>query len=204
MRTFFTVVAFGISIAATASGVDAAPIARLQLQSQPGEYIGQGGTFDITYQNPPDTISPSIRSRLPNDQPTHLRWILDSPGSGNQFSIVQFSTDELGLPIQAGTYLNAQRASFANPGHPGLDITFQNRGSNTLTGSFTIEYVTFDATLSTIESFKATFEQHSEGLPPALFGTFTYAVPEPAAVTLIMSSVLAAVVIRRSRQPNPH
>jgi len=168
--------------------------ARLQLQSQPGDFIGQGGTFDITYQSPTDSISTQIRRSLPAG-PAELLWVLDSPAAGNQFATLFFGTDALGIPIQPGTYPNAQRADFASAGHPGLDVSFQNRGSNTLTGSFTINYVTFTPGSGGIETFRATFEQHSEGATPALLGTFTYAVPEPASIGLILVGV--ALLMRR-------
>ena len=175
------------------------PTARLELQSQPGDWIGQGGTFDLTYQLPTDTLSAQIRRTLPSG-PAELLWVLDSPAAGNQFALVFFGTDGLGIPIQPGTYPNARRADFAPPGHPGLDISFQNRGSNTLTGSFVIEYVTFNAAKTQIESFRATFEQHSEGAAPALFGTFTYHVPEPGSMSAVLVGALALARRHRRRR----
>jgi len=200
MRAKHIAVLLGI-LTSLLSDSSRAQTARLQLQSQPGDFIGQGGTFDITYQSPADTVSAQIRRTLSTGQPAELLWVLDSPAPGNQFALLFFGTDALGIPIQAGTYTNAQRADFASAGHPGLDVSFQNRGSNTLTGSFTIDYVTFDATLSTIQTFKATFEQHSEGATPALFGTFTYdaQVPEPGTAALALISAAAIFARRPSR-----
>src|SRR4051812_4654434 len=86
--------------------------ARLQLQSQPGDFVGQGGTFDITYQSPADTIAAHISHRRTDGVPDYLDWVLDSPVAGNQFAIVDFATNQLGVPIQAGLYPNAQRAPF--------------------------------------------------------------------------------------------
>lgn len=175
-------------------------VARLQLQSDRGDYIGQGGTYDITYTAPADTVSSQIRRRT-GGLPSELLWVLDGAGPGNDFATVFFGTDALNAPIQAGTYLSAQRADFASPGYAGLDVSFQNRGSNTLTGSFTIDYVTFDPTYSKVQSFKAEFVQHSEGAAPALTGTFTYnaAVPEPASTALILVGVGTWMTRRRRR-----
>jgi hypothetical protein len=175
-----------------------AAFAHLTLQSEPGNFIGQGMSFDITYNSPsPSTIFAEIPfGSLPDGSPTFLRFIL-SGGTGdgsNTFSTLDFSTTQLGIPIQPGTYLDAQRASFAAPGHPGLDVTFQNRGSNQVFGSFTITDVSFFLDASNnlqIATFGASFEQHSEQpTAPALFGTFTYdafgpPVPEPSSLSLL-------------------
>src|SRR5262249_39321422 len=114
-----------------------ADFARLTLQSQPGDFIGQGGNFDITYNTPgTNTISPQIPPTLPDRSPAELLFIVDQNGPANTFALLFFGTDQLGIPFQAGTYglpgNTAQRADFAQPGHAGLDVSFQNRGSNTL------------------------------------------------------------------------
>ncbi|MDB5297425.1 MAG: hypothetical protein JWO31_3408 [Phycisphaerales bacterium] len=200
MRVRILAIAFGTLLLSAFSASSPAAIARLELQSQAGDFIGGGGTFDIVYQSPIDEISAEIRRTLTSGEPAELLWVLDSPAPGNQFAILAFGTDALGIPIQASTYTNAQRADFAAAGHPGLDVSFQNRGSNSLTGSFVINYVTFNPTLSAIQTFKATFEQHSGGGTPALFGTFTYAassVPEPGAAALCATATLALLHRRR-------
>jgi hypothetical protein len=185
----------------------AAPIAHLTLQSESGDFIGQGGNFDVLYQSPADTISAQIRRTLAGGSPAELLFVLDSPSIANDFGLLFFGTDQLNLPIQPGTYTSAQRADFAQPGHPGLDVSWQNRGSNTLTGSFTIRDVSFfldSANVLQIATFDATFEQHSEGATPALFGRFQYAqsgtfpqVPEP--VTLLLFAIGGGAAVHRRR-----
>jgi hypothetical protein len=168
-----------------------ADFAELTLQSQPGDFIGQGGTYDIIY--PSDEITTQIRRSLPAG-PAELLFDVGQATPTNTFALLFFGTDQLGIPIQPGVYgvpgNTAQRADFAQPGHPGLDVSFQNRGSNTLTGNFTITDVSFYTDASDqlqVGSFMASFEQHSEGATPALFGTFTFrssAVPEPPVLML--------------------
>jgi hypothetical protein len=155
----------------------------LVLDSQPGDFIGQGKQFDLTYPQPGDQFfSVFLNSTLPSGAPTNVSFILGkvTGGSDNTFAILDFGTNQLGAPLTPGTfYDNAQREAFAQPGHPGLDVSFQNRGSNTLTGNFTINDLTYTTDpvtgALTLLTFDATFEQHSEGLPPALFGEITYA-----------------------------
>jgi hypothetical protein len=194
-------------------------LAHLTLQSQPGDFIGQGGNFDISYSSALGAnISPQIRRTLAGS-PAELLFVVDDAPSppANTLGLLFFGTDQLGIPIQPGTYglpgNTAQRADFAAPGHAGLDVSFQNRGSNTLTGNFTISDVTFyqDAVNTThIGTFSASFEQHSEGATPALFGTFTFndsrrpnqsSVPEPSAAVLLgtVVSTCAMFAIRRRR-----
>jgi hypothetical protein len=174
-----------------------ADIVHLTLQSQPGDFIGQGMNFDLTYPQPGDQFFfVTLNSTLPSGQPTNVSFILGrvTGGSDNTFAILDFGTNQLGVPLTPGTsYDNAQREAFAQPGHPGLDVSFQNRGSNTLTGNFTIKDLTYTTNPGTgalqLLTFDATFEQHSEGAAPALFGEIQFnepatAVPEPASLAL--------------------
>ena len=187
-----------------------ADFAEMTLQSQPGDFIGQGGTYDIIY--PANEISAQIRRTLPAG-PAELLFVLGDVTPSNDFTLAFFGTDMLGIPIQPGVYgvpgNTAQRADFAEPGHAGLDISFQNRGSNTLTGNFTITDVSFfqDANNNLqIGSFNASFEQHSEGATPALFGTFTFrssAVPEPTTWALAgIGGAMLMAWLRLSRKPS--
>ena len=120
-----------------------------------------------------------------------MSWVLDRDSTpANEFATVSFGTKSLGTAIQAGSYPNARRDSFAPLGFAGLDISFQNRGSNQVFGSFTINQVTFSPDKLQILTFDANFVQRSErDTAPALTGRFQYniadvpstptAVPEP-------------------------
>ena len=74
-----------------------------------------------------------------------------------------------------------------------------------MTGQFTIDEVTFlsGPTGPEIETFAASFEQHSEGATPALFGTFTFdaQVPEPGTIALLVVGLLPLFgLVRRGRR----
>ena len=175
-----------------------ADFARLTLQSDPGDWIGQGNNYDIVYDT---TASPAslvaASATLPiGGTPSYLSFTLDRNWGGDTYSRLEFSSWELGTPLTAGVYLDAQRAAFASPGHPGLDVSFQHRGSNTLTGQFTVISIAY-APDGSLANFTATFEQHSEGAAPALHGMLVYSAPAPSgALVLAGAGVLA---LRRRR-----
>ncbi len=199
---FFKTFLCGLAIAA--AGHASAQVAHLTLHSEPGDYIGQGNDYDITY-TPSNSIffSTEIRRSLGSGAPTDLLFVLGS-GPSTPFALLFFGTHGLGIPMQPGFYANAERADFASLSHPGLDIGFDHRGSNTLTGNFTVTNFSYSPTLG-IQSFAASFEQHSEGALPALFGTFTYqavttAVPEPESFAMLFVGLgLMGAVVRRRK-----
>lgn len=189
----------------------ATPIAHLTLKSEYGDYIGRGGSYDITYtQSNSYFFSAQVRRTISSSKdPAELLFVMGAPkgGGDDTFALLFFGTDQLGIPIQHGFYANAERADFASLGHPGLDISFQGRGSNTVSGNFAINDVIYsqDAVATTgspIDFFSATFEQHSEGAIPALYGTFTYdasgnhTVPEPSIFLLLSVGCISMGLLR--------
>jgi hypothetical protein len=202
----------GLIVPFTATAARAG-FARLTLDSEPGDYIGQGKKFDLTYDtNRGDTIFAQIPPLLSDGSPVKLSWVLDRLSTPeNEFASVSFGTDALGILIGSGIYPEARRTDFAPPGFAGLDVGFQNRGSNQVFGSFTINEVTFTPDLLQILTFDAEFLQRSESpTAPALRGRFQFnaqttdppAVPEPSSILAMVSSgcVLIYGRIRRRRE----
>ncbi len=178
--------------------VASAQIAHFSFESDPGDFIGQGLTGDIYYTPANSYFFSAQIGRSIGSDPAELLFVLGGSNPAQPFSLLFFGTDALGIPMQEGTYLNAQRADFAAPGHPGLDVSYASRGSNTLTGSFVVTDFEYDS--SGVEHFLASFEQHSEGAAPALRGTFEYSsttllssVPEPSAYAISASVLLLGV-----------
>jgi hypothetical protein len=182
----------GLFCATTARGATA----HLVLDSQLGDYVGQGQHWDILY-NTSAVPAATVDAHFFQGKRNFLVWTLNAHTAQDTYAGLAFATDQLGIPIQPGHYTGAQRAPFAQPGHPGLDITFQHRGCNTLTGEFTIYEVTLSPDQQTILSFSASFEQHCDGATPALFGTFTYTLPEPSSGLLLTAGLLAGAGPRR-------
>jgi uncharacterized delta-60 repeat protein len=140
--------------------ISAAPVTRLRMVSETGDFIGQGLTYDFTPANAAFSADTNFDNgvSLEVDPPAAGEyWFLDFAAANN-------------VQLAPGTYLDAQRFPFQAAGHPGLDVSGNGRGSNTLTGRFTVFDVVRNAAQDNVLSFAAAFEQHSEGASPALIG----------------------------------
>lgn len=151
--------AFAIVLLAMAP-IALAQVTSLTMTSDPGDYIGQGQIYNFAPVDGSFTAQVNFQGGVSIYFATHNStrwWNLDfaAPNSA---------------PLAKGSYLMATRFPF-NSG-AGLSVTGEGRGCNTLTGSFNvrqIEYVN-----NTVASFEASFEQHCEGLGPALRGEIKY------------------------------
>ncbi len=88
-----------------------------------------------------------------------------------------FSTNSLGKPMAPGLYTGVERAEFTDPNVPGLDVTGDGYGCNSVSGQFQVVEITAipadpEAGVAnpTVKSSTATFEQHCEGGPAAAIG----------------------------------
>lgn len=85
-----------------------------------------------------------------------------------------------GTPLAPGTYTGATRHPFNEQTEPGLSLSGNGRGCNTLTGEFTISAVEFGP-LGYVKQLDATFEQHCEGGTAAARGEVHITNPAPPA-----------------------
>jgi hypothetical protein len=88
---------------------------------------------------------------------------------------VTLSTRSLGTPLTVGTYTNAERAPFASSGHPGLEISGDGRGCNTLIGDFQVHDIAWDSV--GVRKLSASFHQRCEGGTAVLRGMISYERP---------------------------
>lgn len=149
------------------------PITSFDFVSQTGDYIGQGQTRTLlppawtfgAAKNFDGGVGITINGPSPGEF-----WFLDFAAPGD-------------VPLVPGTYLLATRFPFQLPAAPGLSVSGEGRGCNQLTGQFTVLDVVYGAG-NAIISFAADFEQHCEGLAPAMFGSIRYNfVPPPFTVS---------------------
>ena len=141
----------------------------LYLYSESGDYIGQG--LEQLYTSEDSSFTTSMVS---GGESFHASVI---QGNYDHWWYVDIVAPE-GQPLAVGSYTGAERASFRSPGAPGMDVSGDGRGCNMLTGQFDVTEVSFAST-GELLTFDATFEQHCEGLEPALFGRIRIENPPP-------------------------
>ena len=76
-------------------------------------------------------------------------------------------------PLQVGSYENATRAGFNQPGTAGLAFDGNGNGCNIVSGRFDVLEATYDPE-GGVASLAVNFEQHCEGAEPALFGQLRF------------------------------
>jgi VCBS repeat-containing protein len=131
------------------------------MSSQPGDFVGQGQSYDFTPAN--STITASvIRDGV---IVSGVQVTVTAPGQSWTLSFAAPSPGWL-LP---GNYTGATRWPFQAPGTPGLDVTGDGRGANTVAGQFTVTQAVYDAS-GNVVSFAASFTQHGDGSSAALTG----------------------------------
>ncbi|HKP94740.1 MAG TPA: PEP-CTERM sorting domain-containing protein [Fibrobacteria bacterium] len=197
------ILAASLSCAGT---VLATPITFLEMHSQAGDYIGQGKDYLFDA----DDGAWSARQAYFGN-PAHLNRSVEvsftAPGF-TEWWYLDFSSARLEADLALGTY-QAQRFPFEPNGFAGLDVSGDGRGSNRLSGTFTVFDLSF-GTNGAVDRFAAAFEQHSENRVPALIGRVSYrsdafsetaAVPEPRVLFPIGLGMALLLGVRRRRVP---
>jgi PKD repeat protein len=125
------------------------------LQSQPGDYIGQGRSHVYTQKDAVLRVS-------------HAQGLLSVAVTGVQTWAGEFKVRTGLAELQAGYYGGLTRYPFHDLAWGGLSWSGDGRGCNTLTGWFVVDSVRYES--GTLQSIELRFEQHCEGGLPALNG----------------------------------
>lgn len=130
------------------------------LQSEAGDYIGQGNTY--TYEPTNATLSVTANAGLLSVGVNGSKW-----WSGSFQAMNSVAT------LQPGYYGDLQRYPFHNPAKGGLSWSGDGRGCNTLSGWFVVDSVAY--TSNELSAITLRFEQHCEGMAAALRGQIRWA-----------------------------
>jgi hypothetical protein len=143
-------------------GCYSAPAAQtlLYLNSQPGDYIGQGIQQTLT----PTDGTFSVQ-KLSNGA---LQVAFTTPNFSSWWYL-NFGPPT-GSKLTKWVYEGAQRFAFHSPTKPGIDVYRNGRGCNVDVGRLLVSQVTL-ATDGSVQSLAIDFEQHCEGMVPALYGS---------------------------------
>jgi hypothetical protein len=135
------------------------------LDSDPGDWVGAGREYLYTRADAVITAS-AVGNRV------------SVSVNGDEWWDGDFKAMSSLSAVQPGYYAGLQRYPFHNPVKGGLNWSGEGRGSNTLTGWFAVDGVTYKD--GAVTSFDARFEQHSEGASPALRGAIHWDAADTA------------------------
>lgn len=135
----------------------------LYMNSEPGDYIGGGREHLYTFQD--------AHIRASGNYDSGVSGAVDSI-DGSHWWYLDFAAPD-GQPLEVGSYTGAARFPFQETTQPGLSVSGDGRGCNTLTGQFDVAEIQYapDGSPAVVD---ITFEQHCEGGDAALFGRFRY------------------------------
>lgn len=142
------------------------------IESDVGDYIGQGATY--SYNEPNDAITVSAASNL---------FTVRVGGWTGNFKGMNFLDS-----LETGYYGDLQRYPFHNPVKGGLSWYGNGRGCNRLSGWFAVDNVKYSG--AELAEIQIRFEQHCEGGDPALNGIIKWINPDipPAPPVLTANS----------------
>ena len=147
--------------------VSVAPVSRLHMVSEPGDFIGQGLVWDFN----PATAGFAADTNFDNGVEVNV----DPPGVVERWDLNFAAPFE--VLLTPGAYPGATRFPFQAAGEPGLDVSGYGRGLNRLKGNFTVYDVAYGPA-GTVTRFAATFleQDHNfdDTLEPPLYGAVVF------------------------------
>ncbi len=128
----------------------------LELASDPGDWAGGGQSQTLTPLDGTFTAT------------TGPGWVGAAFSGASSWSLVFVAPS--GMPLVPGVYEGAARYPFQSPTAPGMSVG--GGGCNTLTGRFVV--LEFDVGPDGVRKLAVDFEQHCEGIGPALLGSIRF------------------------------
>ena len=147
-----------------APAADATPASGnyVYIESDPGDFVGQGRTETFTQANAVLTVSESA-------------GLLTVSTIGDRSYLGEFNVMTPLTRMEPGYYANAQRWPFGNPTFGRFQF---GGGCNVLSGWFVVDSITFADGVVTALDLR--FEQHCENAAPALRGRIHWRSDDPA------------------------
>ena len=143
----------------------------LVMNSEKGNYVGQGKTYNFTPDNGNFGASRTYPSNKTSNNGVQISY--NEPESGGSRWSLSFAA-AFNTPLETGkTYTNAIRFPFQDFNQPGLSVSGEGRGNNKLTGEFTVNQVIYGLN-DKITSFDANFEQLGQSDTGVLNGRIKY------------------------------
>jgi hypothetical protein len=187
------IVAFSAVLAAKVSFAAIATTATVYMHSDPGSWVGGGlESTGVTWEHGVDGIF--YGSAFNYYGTDHANGVTISyNGDSNwtfEFAAPTYNpatNTNNGQVLTTGYYANASRYPFNSPTKPGLDISGDGRGNNTLSGWFNVLDIGYDSNgeLSTFAVDFAQFGETRNSTGPGLYGSLRFnstipisAVPE--------------------------
>lgn len=208
IRTFTLMIAI---VGAQAGFADVlASSGTVYLQSDPGSWVGGGlPSPTVTWTHGIDGLFYGGPNYGDFTKGVDIRF--DNGGNWNfQFAAPSYdpvTNTNNGQLLQLGLYQGAERFPFNSPTNPGMDISGNGRGDNTLSGWFNVLEIGYD-TAGNLSKFAVDFKQFDESSTTiGLYGSLRFnstipinPVPEPATVALMavgLAAIAAAAHIKR-------
>jgi hypothetical protein len=154
-----------------AEGQAAAELPSHLVMRSTNDYIGAGRmhTYSTTTN---DTFTTSVQ--------TGNVLLVRVETAGGTWYDLRFAAPH-GANIEPGEYLRATRWPFQSPSSPGLDISGDGRGCNTLAGHFKVQEIRYNLS-GGVDLFRATFEQYCGSSGGPLNGEVRIGIAEPPPV----------------------
>lgn len=178
IRSFRSALAFIVLSAAALTANAQTYSAMVSYQSDPGDYLGQGGS--ATYTENVKAIGNSYNNAV------SISWSgIGDTGYYEWLHVTMAAPG--GEQLKPGIYDGATRYPFNTSGTPGLDVSTTGRGCNTSTGKFVIDEVKYGPN-GYVETLVGSYENRCDYSTGAIRGTFAiYNPPAPPALAIEMT-----------------